>query len=97
MRKIHIRTGKREYMQKDPCELENLAGKPEYRDVLAWFERKLREIVNPEEVSLRAKKDLGLISPEGVDYTKSLTMAEVEAGYEDGTFCFEPEVPKPLA
>ena len=42
MRKIHIRTGKREYMQKDPCELENLAGKPEYRDVLAWFERKLR-------------------------------------------------------
>ncbi len=83
-------------MQKDPFELDDLAGKAKYQEVITWFEKKLREFVDPEEVSLRAKRDLGLISPEGEDYTKSLTMAEVEAGYKDGTFCFEPEVPRPL-
>jgi len=83
-------------MQQDPHEMDDLALKDEYQELLAWFEAKLREHVDPEEVSMRAKKDLGLISPEGEDYTKSLSMKEVEDGYRNGTFRFEPEVPPPL-
>ncbi len=83
-------------MENDPHEQKDLALKDEYKPLLDWFETELRKIVNPEEVSERAKRDLGLISPEGEDYTKFLTMEEVELGYKNGTFPYEPEVPPPL-
>lgn len=83
-------------VREDPHELNDLALKPEYKELLQQFEKKLRELVDPEAISLRAKKDLGLISEDGEDYTKSLTMEEAEEGYKNGRFRFEPEVPDPL-
>lgn len=80
----------------DPHELNDLALKPEYEWLLKWFEQKLREFIDPEEISLRAKKDLGLLSESGEDYTETLTMQEVEEGYKTGRVRFEPEVPEPL-
>lgn len=80
-------------MLADPDELEDLALEPEYAGVLAQFEAQLRDMVDPEAVSLRAKRDLGLIGPHGEDYTKTLTARELEDGYRTGRFCFEDDVP----
>lgn len=80
----------------DPHEMNDLASRPEYARVLSWFESKLRGMVDPEGISFRAKKDLGLISADGTDYTQSLTVQEAEEGYKNGRFRFEPEVPDPL-
>ena len=54
----------------DPREMQDLAGDPRHAHVLAEFEALLRTILNPEEVSNRAKRDLGLIDPDGTDYTE---------------------------
>lgn len=83
-------------IRQDPMEMNDLALEPTYQSVLAKYETYLRDIVDPEAVSMRSKCDLGLISPEGEDYTVSLTAQEVEAGYRTGRFKFEPEVPPPL-
>lgn len=41
------------------------------------LERVLRTVVDPEEVSLRAKRDLGLIGPDGEDYTETLSVRDL--------------------
>jgi len=84
------------HMRQDPMEMNDLALDPAYQSVLAKYETYLRNIVDPEAVSMRSKSDLGLISPAGEDYTVNLTAQEVEAGYRTGRFGFEPEVPPPL-
>jgi len=57
-------------MKNDPHEKQDLAGRKEYRDVLAEFEALLHTVCDPTETSNRAKRDLGLIGPEGRDYTE---------------------------
>ncbi len=56
-------------LKNDPQELTDLAGHAEYQPLCREFEAILRTIVDPEAVSMEAKKDLGLLTPEGVDYT----------------------------
>ncbi len=56
----------------DPHEDHNLGQKPEYAEVLNDFEGELRSRINPEEVSRKAKRDLGVITPGGRDLSKSI-------------------------
>lgn len=56
-------------LKDDPQEMRNLAGEPDKAGLLADFERRLRRICNPEGVSARAKKQSGLIAPDGEDLT----------------------------
>lgn len=44
-------------MLADPTESDNLAQKPEFRELVSWFEQQLRGILNPEEVDAQAKAD----------------------------------------
>lgn len=80
----------------DPHEMNDLSSDPKYEKVLVDFEKKLREILDPEEVSMRSKHDLGLISEDGEDYTETLSMKDVIDGYKTGRFSYQPEVPPPL-
>jgi len=57
-------------LREDPDELSDLAGDPAQADRLADFDCRLREILNPEDVARRAKRDFGLIGPNGEDYTR---------------------------
>lgn len=84
-------------MRQDPNEMNDLALDSKYEPVLREYETYLRNMIDPEGIAKRAKRDLGLISPEGEDYTLTLTMQEVLEGYRTGRFAFEPEVPPPLA
>ncbi|MGP4041094.1 sulfatase-like hydrolase/transferase [Gracilibacillus sp. D59] len=77
----------------DPKEMNDLARDPVYNSVLKEFEVLLRSIVNPEEVSYRSKKDLGLIGPDGEDYTETLTTKELEDKIKKGMFPDEPGFP----
>jgi choline-sulfatase len=77
----------------DPQEMKDLAGEPEYAPVLAEFERLLRTIVDPEEVSRQSKKDLGLIGKDGEDYTLTLTASELPVKINQGVFANEPGFP----
>jgi choline-sulfatase len=54
----------------DPTEDHNLADDPDYVEILTDFERELRSRLDPEAVSLQAKRDLGLIGTDGTDLTK---------------------------
>lgn len=72
----------------DPLELHDLALVPEYQPLLQKYEACLRKIVNPEEVAMRAKHDLGLISPEGEDYTETLTVQKALEYEKIGKFKF---------
>lgn len=74
----------------DPGEMHDLADDPAYADALADCERILRGIVDPEATALRAKRDLGLIGPDGEDYTRTLTVADVRAAQRDGRLPAEP-------
>lgn len=71
-------------LKNDPQELHDLAEKSEYAEVLEQMEALLWAEVNPEEVDWLSKRDLGLITPEGVDLTQTMTVAEcrqlIEAG-----------------
>jgi choline-sulfatase len=58
----------------DPKELRDLALDERYRPVLRGFEKLLRSSIDPEEVASRAKQDLGLIGPDGTDYTVTLSV-----------------------
>lgn len=78
-------------LEKDPREMNDLAGDPEYAEMLARFEKALRERVDFEGVSRRSKEDLGLIGPKGEDYTQTLTFQELNEGYRTGAFVFQPE------
>lgn len=68
-------------LKEDPDELEDLAGKEEYQPVLKQFERQLRTIINPEQVTLESKKQLGLISKRGEDYTEIMTCEDWELAW----------------
>jgi choline-sulfatase len=74
----------------DPLENEDIAGRPENAGLLRDFEKTLRTIVDPEEVSLRARRELGLIGPGGEDYTETLTVARLLEGRDKGLFPGEP-------
>jgi choline-sulfatase len=80
-------------LQEDPKELRDLAQDERYAGLLREFEAKLREIVDPEEVSLRAKSDLGLIGPDGQDYTLSMTEPQLKELIKQGVIPHEPEFP----
>jgi len=56
-------------LEDDPCELKNVAGESEYTAVVGELEAQLRSIVDPERISREAKRDLGLITEDGVDLT----------------------------
>lgn len=62
------------HLAEDPYEMNDLATDPAYKEILLEFEKLLRNIVDPEEVSFKAKKDLGLIGPNGEDFTRTLTV-----------------------
>jgi choline-sulfatase len=76
-------------LRADPFEMNDLASNPEYENVLESMDKALFSVVNPEEISLRAKKDLGLIGPNGEDYTQTLSVAELEEGRRNGRFAPE--------
>ncbi len=59
-------------IQEDPQECNDLATDPEYQSVLTDFETQLHTICDPETTAHRAKHDLGLIGPNGEDYTQTL-------------------------
>ncbi len=77
----------------DAKENHDLAGDARYASVLKEFEGLLRSVIDPEQVALRAKTQLGLIDPEGRDYTETLTVAQLEEGRRSGVF---PSEPKPV-
>jgi len=64
-------------IERDPHELNDLAGDPKYGETLAQFEALLRSIVDPEAVALRAKRDFGLIGPDGEDYTLTMSVPDL--------------------
>ncbi|MFH5183662.1 hypothetical protein ACHHV8_14115 [Paenibacillus sp. TAB 01] len=74
--------------------MHDLAGDEQYQELLASFEATLREIVDPEEVSWRAKGHLGLIGPNGEDYTLTMTDPECKELIKQGVFQDELEFPK---
>lgn len=59
---------------RDPQEMHDLAEDPACADVLRAFETLLYTVCDPEAVSLRAKRDLGLIGPDGEDYTETMSV-----------------------
>ncbi|MYF17580.1 MAG: sulfatase-like hydrolase/transferase [Gemmatimonadetes bacterium] len=69
-------------VKEDPKEERDLASDIEQADRLRAFKEELRSIVDPKATALRAKRDLGLIAPDGTDMTDSLIPW---AGFEDGT------------
>lgn len=75
----------------DPDELENLALNPQYAPVVQRMDAKLRTLLDPDAVSLRAKQDLGLIGENGEDYTQTLTVPELRKRQEAGELPFQPE------
>ncbi|RTE07165.1 sulfatase-like hydrolase/transferase [Paenibacillus whitsoniae] len=81
-------------LRDDPQEMRDLAQMKEYRELLASFEAQLREIVDPEAVSLRAKSQLGLIGPNGEDYTLTMTDPQCKELIKQGVFEDELEFPK---
>ncbi|MEC0270091.1 sulfatase-like hydrolase/transferase [Paenibacillus anseongense] len=81
-------------LEEDPQEMTDLAGEESYRELFHQFEVLLREIVDPEAVSLRAKRDLGLIGSNGEDYTLTLTDPACKEWIKQGIFQDEAEFPK---
>ena len=65
------------HVKEDPKEDRDLAEDPSYGDVLKDFEALLRSIVDPDETTLRAKRDLGLIGADGTDYTETLRVEDL--------------------
>ncbi len=63
-------------LKKDPHEMDDLASNKEYKDILNEFKSVLLKILDPEKVDRQAKKDLGLIGPDGEDYTLTKTFKD---------------------
>jgi len=63
-------------LKNDPHEINDLVLNKEYAGILKQFNSLLLKIVDPEETDLRAKKDLGLIGPDGEDYTLTKTFED---------------------
>lgn len=72
-------------VKEDPGECVDLAANPQYAGVLRMFEAQLRAIVDPEAVSHRAKRDLGLIGRNGEDYTLTMHVRELGEYIRDTT------------
>ncbi|MBD2870275.1 sulfatase-like hydrolase/transferase [Paenibacillus arenilitoris] len=81
------------HVKEDPLEMNDLAGDARYASVLERFERRLRDIVDPEAADLRSKKDLGLIGKDGTDYTLTMSVTELERRIKLGEFPNEPGFP----
>jgi choline-sulfatase len=81
-------------LREDPQELCDLATDSNYSGILEQFETLLRGILDPEAVSLQAKKDLGLIGKEGQDYTLTMTYPMLKELIDRGIFRDDPEFPK---
>ena len=64
-------------LAEDPDEMTDLAGDSASAPMLGEFEALLRTVVDPEAVAGRAKRDFGLIAPDGEDYTETLTVADL--------------------
>lgn len=79
-------------MFRDPHELDDLAADLGHVAVLAEHEARLRSVVDPEAVAYKAKQDLGLIGPDGEDFTQTLTVEGLRAGRETGRFKPEPRL-----
>ena len=79
-------------LETDPDELFDLALKEddETRQLLQKFRAALAEIVDTKAISTWAKRDLGLIGPDGEDYTKTLTAGMLQEGRRQGRFPPEP-------
>ena len=77
-------------LQADPLEMDDLAANPAYRAVRDAMEQTLHSVVDPDATSYRAKKSLGFIGPDGEDYTRTLTVTELEEGRRKGRFAPEP-------
>lgn len=75
----------------DPDELENLAQSARHAPVVRRMDAKLRTLLDPDAVSLRAKRELGLIGPNGEDYTQTLTVPRLRELQQAGEMPFQPE------
>jgi choline-sulfatase len=80
--------------EEDPAEMLDLAADPRFADVLEEFEALLRTIVDPEQIALQAKRDLGLIGKDGEDYTLTLTVKQLREAVQHGIFPDEPGFPR---
>ena len=83
-------------VKKDPLEMNDIAQDPKYAQTLEEFEKLLRSICDPDEVANRAKRDLGLIGPNGEDYTETLTFQECKEGVRTGRFRPGPKTGRPV-
>lgn len=81
-------------LKEDPGEKADLAQDERYAGVLREFEALLWTVVDPEAVSLQAKRDLGLIGRDGEDYTLSLSVDRLKEAIREGVFPNEPGFPR---
>jgi choline-sulfatase len=63
-------------LDRDPNELNDLALDPGYAGELEEFEKLLRTIIDPEQVTRAAKIGMGLIGPTGEDYSETMRAGE---------------------
>jgi choline-sulfatase len=73
-------------LREDPDELHDLAPDSSHAKVVRELDAALRRIADPDAVSRQAKRDLGLIGPDGTDYAETLSWEELQAGRETGRF-----------
>lgn len=78
-------------VKSDPLELCDLGSDEEYQEVKSNLEAMLRSILDPEAVAFRSKRDLGLVGPDGTDYTMTLTVEQLLEGQSTGRFPPGPE------
>jgi choline-sulfatase len=81
-------------LEKDPQEQVNVADKELYQQAVQRLEKRLRSILDPETVSLRAKRELGLIGPDGEDYTQTLSVEQLRDAQQAGRMPLQPEFEK---
>jgi choline-sulfatase len=73
-------------IEEDSLENVDLALRGTHDKVLKDFETLLYSILDPEKTAFESKHDLGLIGPNGEDYTVKLTMQELIEGRKNGKF-----------
>lgn len=61
-------------LENDPEETRNLAGEPEFREIIKDLEKELRKIVDPEKVDLDAKEDQAELVEQFGGRQKALTV-----------------------
>lgn len=85
-------------LQNDPGELNDLikVGGEEVKEIAKIMQEKLSKIVDTDKVSLECKKDFGLISEYGEDYTESITVKELQEMIEKNMFAGANTTIKPV-